>query len=299
MTVSIEPLCAIKCELGEGPVWEHQTNSLVWVDIVAAKMHRWNDDTGDTRTWQLPFKAFSATPTLNGQYVLTTRRGFAIYDPDTENVRSLEDPEPEYPLNYLNDAKCDGLGRLWAGSMDSRMEKKLGSLYRLDPTLSQHKIDSSIWLSNGIDWSPDNSILYFVDTKAERIYAYDFDLESGAASDRRLFRDTSNEPGSPDGLTVDASGNIWVASWDGWCLHRYSSSGELAATIALPVQRPTSLIFGGQGFADLFVTTATHGLEGFSQRQSMAGQVLRVRAEGYTGRPAREFAYRGSADEET
>src|SRR5690606_20287098 len=131
-----------------------------------------------------------------------------------------------------------------------------GRLWRLDPDGRTYEMDRGFHVSNGLGWSPDDKTFYFTDTAKQTIYAYDFDLESGAIGNRRVFVTVPESEGKPDGLTVDAEGFVWSAHWDGWCVTRYDPEGKVERVINLPVPRPTSCVFGGPDLQTLFVTTA-------------------------------------------
>ena len=130
------------------------------------------------------------------------------------------------------------------------------ALYRLDADLSLRTMESGIDISNGIGWSPDNRVLYHTNSTPAIIYAYDFDLQSGEIANRRIFVDSSAETGVPDGLTVDSQGYIWSARWGGWRLDRYDPQGRLERSVRMPVEFPTSVIFGGADLDVLYVTSA-------------------------------------------
>ncbi len=115
-------------------------------------------------------------------------------------------------------------------------------------------------MSNGLGWSPDQQTFYLTDSPLKTIYAYDFDLESGKIANRRVFVDLTAEPFYPDGLTVDRSGCIWSAMWDGWCVIRFDPSGREMMRVQMPVQRPTSCTFGNSDLTTLYITTASVGL---------------------------------------
>ncbi len=177
-------------------------------------------------------------------------------DIDSGVLKPLINPEAHIPENRFNDARCDRAGRLWAGSMPLDAATPTGALYRFDAAGAWEKMDSGFAVSNGLDWSPDDRTFYFVDTGPGIIYAYDFDIATGEISKRREFARIAPEEGRPDGLTVDADGNVWCAIWDGWCVRRYRPDGRLDREISLPVPRPTSCAFGGKDLETLFITSA-------------------------------------------
>jgi sugar lactone lactonase YvrE len=174
--------------------------------------------------------------------------------------------------------------------MDDGLERPSGSLWRLDPDLSVHRLESGICISNALAWSPDDTRFYFADTKEQEIRAYDYNAESGAITRRRRFASTAEDPGTPDGATVDAEGFLWNAQWDGWRLVRYAPDGTVDRVVPLPVQKPTSCMFGGDGLRRLYVTTAIWDLRGEAlAAQPWAGSLLSLDV-GVAGLPETRFA---------
>lgn len=137
---------------------------------------------------------------------------------------------------------------------------------------------------NGIGWSPDNRIMYFTDTMVRTIWAYEYDVTRGDLGQRRVFAWLDAHDGLPDGLTVDAEGFVWSAVWDGWRVIRYAPDGGIDREIRLPVQRPTSCMFGGPALDTLYVTSASVGLQG----APLAGGLFAVRP-GVAGIPETPF----------
>ena len=146
-------------------------------------------------------------------------------------------------------------GRFWAGTLEPGRSPS-NALYCLYPDGTVQQKESGIRVSNGIGWSPDAQTMYFVDTPTKIIFAYDYEIETGAISKRRAFVDTNQQPGYPDGLTVDIEGCVWCAYWDGWRVVRYDPSGQQLFEISMPVARPTACTFGGEDLNILYITSA-------------------------------------------
>jgi sugar lactone lactonase YvrE len=275
--------------LGEGPVWSEPEQALYWVDIQGQTLQRWHCATGDYRVWAMPAPIGSFALRARGGAVVALKTGLAYFDPGTEIFQPIIDPEPNRSDIRFNDGKCDQHGRFWVGTMhDVGESRPIGALYRLDPDGSLHKMRDQVIVSNGLGWSPDNRTMYYTDSPRRTIYAYDFDLDTGRIGGERVFaRDTV---GFPDGLTVDTEGYIWSVKWDGWKVVRYRPDGSVDQEIEMPVQRPTSCIFGGPGLQDLYVTTARIGISTAElERQPLAGSVLVIRT-GTTGLPEPRFS---------
>ena len=194
----------------------------------------------------------------------------------------------ERPGNRFNDGKVDDRGRFWAGTMDDAERGAYGTLYRLDPGGAAQPIRTGISVPNGPCFLADGTMLT-TDSPHGRITAVELD-EAGEPVAEREFAHFGASEGFPDGMTVDAEDHIWVAFWDGWCVRRLSPAGRVVAEIGLPVQRPTSPVFGGPALQQLYVTTATTGLSAAALAdQPLAGSLLRCEP-GVQGRPTPRFA---------
>ena len=188
--------------------------------------------------------------------MVSLARGFHFLDFRSGEVELIVDPEPDKPANRLNDGKVDRQGRFYAGSMDTQEAGPNGALYRLDPDLSLHRLDTGIVVSNGPCWSPDGRTFYFADTWSGEIWAYDCDPASGAISNRRTFtRVDMSGGGAADGSTVDAEGYLWNAQVYDGKLVRYAPDGSVDRVIEMPVKKVTSVMFGGPELDVLYVTS--------------------------------------------
>ncbi|QPQ54350.1 SMP-30/gluconolactonase/LRE family protein [Allosphingosinicella flava] len=263
------PICVSDCRslLGEGPVWVEREDALYWVDIKGGLLLRLDIGSGATTQWTPPVPICSLAPRQGGGFVAATYRGFAFFDPEKGSFEFLGEVEPDLPGNRFNDGKADRRGRFWAGTMDDSETQASGALYRLDPDLRVHRHDEGYRVTNGPAFSGDGRILYHTDSARQIVYAFDLD-DRGEPGERRVLARFGEGDGYPDGMTVDAQGCLWIAFWDGWCVRRLSPGGDVMATIALPVQRPTSCAFGGEGLDRLFVTSARIGLSA----EDLAGQ---------------------------
>jgi sugar lactone lactonase YvrE len=277
-----------KSRLGEVPVWDVREQALYWVDIEGRKLFRRDEASGAVRHWTFAERIGSFALRQAGGLVCAFASGFAFFDPDSEAVEWIARPEAMIARNRFNDGKCDRAGRFWAGSMDDRLSEHTGTLFRLDPDRTVHRLDGAIGCSNSLAWSPDDCTFYFADSQDRTIFAYDFDAASGAIANKRVF--AVSDIGVPDGSTVDAEGFLWNANWDGWRLVRYAPDGRVDRVVELPVQKPTSCMFGGPDLATLYVTSAVWDLTGAAlAAQPWAGGLLALDV-GVRGLPETRFA---------
>jgi sugar lactone lactonase YvrE len=287
---SVELVLDSRAELGEGPVWDTRAGVLVWVDILAGHVHRYDPATGADSVTDVGQPVGAVGLRESGGLVLAVRDGFALLDEDGPAPRPLAAVEREDLETRMNDGEVDPAGRFWAGTMELGGALGRGSLYRLDPGGAVTRVLADVSISNGLGWSPDERTLYYIDSPTQRIDAYDYDRSSGAISNRRTVVEIEAGDGLPDGLTVDAEGFLWVALWGGSAVHRYAPDGRLDQVVELPVSQVTSCAFGGSDLAELYVTSAWAGLEEQQRRaESAAGGLFRLRP-GVRGLPARRFA---------
>lgn len=279
----------VRAEVGEGPVWDDSTETLLWVDIPAGAVHRFDPRTGHDESLLVGQPVSAVAVRRGGGLVLALQDGFGLLEPGSSEVRLAVAVEVDRRENRMNDGKCDAAGRFWAGTMAFDCSRAAGTLYRLEPDLSVTPVLTDLTISNGLAWSVDGRTLYFVDSAANGIDAFDFEPGNGTIRNCRRIAEIPVEDGLPDGLTIDAEGCLWVALWDGGAVRRYAPDGSLAAVVEVPATRVTSCAFGGAGFDELYVTTASEGLsEGELRAQPLAGSVFRVRP-GVCGRPAHRF----------
>lgn len=288
--MQIDVALDVKTDLGEGPIWDQRRRSLLFVDIPRGEVHEFDPSSGSHAVFETGQPVGAIAPTSRGDWMAAVRDGFLRIDPATGETRLAAVVEEDRPDNRMNDGYCDPHGRFWAGTMSMSHEREAGSLYRLDPNGQVTLMFDGVTTSNGIDWSPDQRFMYYVDTGTGRIDIFDFDAASGEIRDRRPLVVVPERDGKPDGLIVDADGCIWLALWGGSAIHRYRPDGRLDRTLTLPVSHPTKCAFGGDDLSELFITSARRPLsaEG-KEKEPHAGSILRCRP-GVKGRPATPFA---------
>lgn len=287
----IEILADVKTTLGEGPLWDVDEQRLYWIDSFDGRVFRCTADGRELRAWDVPQKIGSMALRKQGGAVVSLARGFHFLDFRSGEVELIVDPEPDKLANRLNDGKVDRQGRFYAGSMDTQEAGPNGALYRLDPDLSLHRLDTGIVVSNGPCWSPDGRTFYFADTWSGEIWAYDCDPASGAISNRRTFtRVDMSGGGAADGSTVDAEGYLWNAQVYDGKLVRYAPDGSVDRVIEMPVKKVTSVMFGGPELDVLYVTSmAKPPLPRFPQDGVARGSLFALHGLGVRGLPEPRF----------
>lgn len=241
------------CIVGENPLWHPQEQRLYWVDIDGGRLFRYDPATDR-------HECCLEGPTVGG-FTLQADGALLLFM-DRGAVRiwrggALTDVIEEIPAereSRFNDVIADPAGRVFCGTMATDTQK--GSLYRLDTDGTLTRVLDDIACSNGLGFSLDRKTLYYTDSFRHTIYAFDYDVQTGELSNRRIFAQNPESEGFPDGMTIDAEGSLWSARWDGDCLVRYSPEGVELQRISFPVRKVSSCIFGGPDYTDLYVTTA-------------------------------------------
>tara|TARA_R110002072_G_scaffold60051_58_gene152771 strand:+ start:5629 stop:6507 length:879 start_codon:yes stop_codon:yes gene_type:complete len=288
-----EPYIAVKqsCILGESPVWSVAEQALYWVDIRNPMIYRLDPASGDVRNWRVQTEIGSIGLAGEGRLIAGTRMGIAYIGLDDNSFEELADPEGDGRMNAvrMNDGKVDRQGRFWCGGMDDPGYAEVASLYRFDHDHSIHRMAGPVTISNALCWSPDNTIMYFADSRKRTMWAYDFDAVSGAIENRRVFLEVADGEGVPDGATVDSEGFVWVAHMRGGKVKRYDPAGKAEREIAFPVSLTSCPAFGGPDLRTLYVTTASSKFEPADfEREPDAGSLFAVETD-VTGLPEPVF----------
>lgn len=282
----------VDAEVGEGPAWSARERAIYFVDIPGRRIYRHSLDDGRLRTIVAPELVTSIVVAARGGLLVSLERSVAFVDPVGGGFDIQPAIASEPSGNRFNDGKCDRVGRFFAGTMSkTEWGAPRGTLYRFAADAKPVPVITGVRCSNGLGWSPDNRILYYVESFAHTIWAVDYDIATGLLGDRRVFVALAPECGAfPDGLTVDADGFVWSAQPVYGRLVRYAPDGSIDRIIEAPVSRPTSCIFGGEDMATLYVTSAWNSLDERQRHEEpWAGSLLSIRP-GVRGIPETPFA---------
>ena len=277
--------------LGEGPVWDRVHQTICWVDILRGEIHEYKPSQKLHKTLSLNQMIGAVAICKNGNFLAALRNGFGFIDRVSGAVTMISDPEFHLPGNRFNDGKIDPGGRFWAGTMSHMDEPKMGNLYLFDTDFTVTKKINGISISNGLAWSADHKTFYYIDTPTYEVVAYDFDKSMGTIENNRTIITIDRNEGSPDGMTIDNEGMLWIAHWDGWQVTRWNpETGVKLNSYPFPVGRVTSCCFGGEKYQDLYITSARTGLTDEQlKEQPLAGSLFVIENIGFTGLPSFEF----------
>ena len=281
-------------DIGEGPLWHSDMNSIYWIDVglKPMKLYQYSLSNQRTEIFQLPYRASSIRLRQDGNLIIGFQKGIAVFNIQTHQISPIEFSGIDFNCERLNDSAADSFGRLWIGSFDRKLQNNIGKLYKIDASLKAQAMDHSIMMSNGIAWSPDGETLYFCDSRPGKIYVYDFDANLGVINNKRIFLDFDDRKGRPDGCVIDQDGFLWVAEIDAGLILKIHSDGHIEEEISLPVKKPTNLTFGGSNLDTLFITSMTFGLSDEElKNQSLSGKLFscKVNSKGILENPVRSF----------
>lgn len=289
--LAVELVLDAHARVGEGPVWDDASGTLVWVDIMSNAVHRYDPAKERDHVMDVGQPVGAAGLRRGGTgLVLALRDGFGFLDESSVQVELVAAVEANVPTNRMNDGKCDAGGRFWAGTMAFEVTAGAGALYRLDADLQVSRVVSGVTLSNGLDWSPDGRQMYYIDSTTQGVDVFDFEPADGSLGARRRLITFPPAEGLPDGMTVDAEGGLWIALHGSGTIRRYTSDGLVDRVVRIPATMVTSCAFGGADLTDLYITTMSLGLSAEGRRaQPLAGGLFRCRP-GVRGLPAHRFA---------
>jgi L-arabinonolactonase len=290
--MKLHKIDAPRCLVGEGPVWDVAEQALYFVDILGKTLHRLEPASGALRSWQVAKPIGSMALRAGGGAIIALPDGVHTLDLVTGETAPFACASGLDPRLQFNDGKVDRRGRFVVGTTDTKIAEPLGQVYSVaaDGTLSV--IDSGIVISNGPCWSPDDRTFYFADSKRFVIYAYDYDIQTGRTSNKREWVNTREFGGFPDGTTVDAEGRVWSALCEAGKVVAWDASGKVVEVIDFPVKLTSSVMFGGPGLDQLYVTSINPSALPFLKMEAepLAGETFVVEGLGVRGLPEPRFA---------
>ena len=281
--IHIEPVGNSRSQWGEGPIWWR--DALYFVDIEGHLVHRFDPADGGEKSWDVGQRVGTVVPRESGGLVIAGDHGLFFLDEESGQLTAIADPEADKPDNRFNDGKCSPDGRFFAGTISLVRKTGDARLYRLDPDLTLHEAFGPVTTSNGIVWSADGKTVFYIDTPRREVLAFDY--EAGHLRNLRGVVSTAHLDASPDGMAMDADGNLWIAFCHGGCVACFDpETGAELRRIELPCLETTACAFGGPDLADLYVTTGVHK----SVAEEHAGRLFVIRGLGVRGLPANAFA---------
>lgn len=286
----VEVLHDARAGVGEGPVWDERTGELLWVDIPGRAVHRFDRERGPLAPLATPSEVGAVVTRARGGLVLALQDGFWVTD-GWEPPRPWVIVNPDDPQQRFNDGKVDPRGRFWAGTMELDGADDRGRLFRLDPDGTATPMVGGIRISNGLAWSADHRTMWYIDSFAWSVDAFDVDPDSGSIANRRTAIAFERDGSVPDGMCVDTEDHVWIAFFGGSSVRRYDPrTGACDVRIDLPTPNITSCAFGGPDLDELYITSACEGHDAAGlERFPHAGALFRARP-GIRGLPADRFA---------
>ena len=253
------PLWKIKCKLGEGTLWVKDQNSIFFVDIKKKRIFYLNIKTKKKKIFKFNKEIGFLAHFKKQIFILGLQGEIRIQNLKTKKILESINIEPKIKLNRINDGKTDPKGNLWFGTMDN-LERKIekGSLYKLDKNLNLKKIDKNYRITNGPAFI-DQFNFYHTDSGKKIIYKIKNNKKNEIIK-KNIFKKFTFNEGSPDGMTLDKNNNLWVAHYHGACVSVFDSKAKLIHRIQLPAKNITNCAFGGQNNNELFITSATKGM---------------------------------------
>jgi sugar lactone lactonase YvrE len=276
----IETVLDERAIIGESPTWVANEEALYWIDVKAPALHRYLPANGVKRTWALTSDAGGFALMEGSKALVALREGLYQLDLATGALQQLALPPFDPALFRFNEGACDAKGRFWVGVMFDPLEgapsKQSGHLHSFTLDGGLRKEPDAAELHNGMAWSEDGRTFFLSHSYSREIIAFDYQMDRGILSNRRLFASIPKECGIPDGAAVDSDGGYWCALHGGAKLRRFRSDGSLDRDIDLPVSQPTMCAFAGHDLATVYITSASDNM---SKRQRadepLAGALFR------------------------
>ena len=246
------------CVCGEGPLFLPEENAVVWTDIPTGRLFRYDLASKTHEQIYSGQQVGGFTSQTDGSLLLFQERGQVSVWKNGESKVIIESMPDEG--SRWNDVYADPEGRVFCGTMPSNGHP--GRFYRLDRDGSIYLLLENIGCSNGMGFSPDLKTMYYTDTGARHIYAFDYERATGELTNQRVLVETPEGEGGPDGMRMDGEGFLWSARWGGGAIFRYDpSDGKMVQKVEIPAPKVTCLCFGSENYATAFVSTAGGNLK--------------------------------------
>lgn len=276
-----------KAKLGEGPIWHHKQNQLYWIDIEGRQLHLYKPDVGELTSFPTQERIGTVVPIEGGGALVALQNGIYTMDVSSGNMTLITNPLDTLPDMRFNDGKCDPAGRFWVGTMHLQNKQGAASLYVMDNHHHVRQVLDNLTISNGIIWSGDQKTMYFIDTPTRQVKAFEYNVATGGISSPSIAITIPDGSGSPDGMTIDEEGMLWIGLWGGAAVGRFNpNTGKLIQKIEVPALNVTACAFGGELLDTLYITTASIGMNEAQQKKyPLAGGLFAVKP-GVKGVPA-------------
>jgi len=281
MQQAFSPVLQLDMALGESPLWSVSEQVLYFVDIVRCHIHRYDPLTGALSILTLPEEVGCIALAQGGGFIAGLRTGLWLLDASGKLIKKLGNNPEDHKSSRFNDGGTDPAGRFIVGTIDETRQNASACLYRYDRR-GLSPLSTGLLTSNGVAFSPDGKTLYHADTPRYKLYTYDYDARTGAATNGQVFVhfDVNKDKGRPDGGAVDEQGCYWTALYEGGRVQRYSPDGRLLAEYRVPAQCPTMIAFGGADMKTLYCTSARHGrCEDELKRYPSSGALFSMRTD--------------------
>ncbi|CAB4756105.1 unannotated protein [freshwater metagenome] len=273
---SAECIPNTKGDLGEGLLWDERNETIMWVDAFVKIINTYNPATKTLIERKYDSLVTSIAKRESGGYVVAAGLKLIVLN---ENLDVIGTSPLEMPNENVrtNDGNVDINGNYWVGCFANDAKPKQGNLRRISPNLESKVFLKDISIANGMDWSPDNKICYYIDTPTKKVSRFNFNTETSEFEGELEAIDVSQYSGAPDGMCVDAAGNLWVAFWGGGCVRSFSPTGELLAQVDVAATLVTNCAFGGPDLSTLYITCAIPSYEDFVKgEEPLAGSLFKV-----------------------
>lgn len=244
------------CSLGEGPLWHPRRQELFWFDINACTLH------SKAQSWAFDHAVSAAGWIDDATLLVASDHGLHRFDIDSGTLHApLVTLEADNPVTRSNDGRADPWGGFWIGTMGRNAEHKAGAIYRFHQG-TLRIIAPNQTITNAICFSPDRKFARYTDTVTRQIMQVPLDPETGwPCAKASVWLDLTDQNLAPDGAVIDANGTFWVACWGAGAVIGFDANGTEITRHTVPGIHTTCPAFGGPALKDLYVTSATEGLE--------------------------------------